>query len=69
MQAQKLGQCIIGTPANAGTIQDNNAGDKQDDDQVNTYYERMEQFEELDFDAKIYPTTTDNCLTNTTEHI
>ena len=67
MQTQGIGQYIIKTPANAGTIHKNNTGDIQDDDQDNTNYECMEQFKEFEFDAEIYPTTTDAVLTNTTE--
>ena len=45
MQTQEIGQYIIETPTSAGTMQENNTGDKQEDDQDNTHYESMEQSE------------------------
>ena len=60
MQTQEIGQYIIETPTSAGTMQENNTGDKQEDDQDNTNYERMKQSEEFELDTAIHPTTTDD---------
>ena len=67
MQAQKRGQYIIETPDNYSSTQEKNTGDKQDEDQDNTTYERMEQFEEFDFDTEIHSTAPESLLTNTAE--
>ena len=56
MQTQEIGQYVIKSLANASTIQEKITGDKQDDDQDNANYERMEQFKEFEFDAEKHPT-------------
>ena len=67
MQAQKRGQYIIETPVNDSSTQEQNAGDKQDEDQDDTTYERMEQCEEFDFDKENRATAAESILTNSTE--
>ena len=67
MQAQKRGQYIIETPVNDSSTQEQNTGDKQDEDQDDTTYERMEQFEEFDFDKENHATAAESILTNSTE--
>ena len=47
-------------------MKEHNTGDKQEDDQDNTNYERMEQCEEFELDPAIHQTATDDALTNTT---
>ena len=67
MQAQKRGQYIIETPVNDSSTQEQNTGDKQDEDQDDTTYERMEQFEEFDFDNENHATAAERIITNITE--